>query len=155
MPYPSLADITPCASAYIPGSPSAFYLITVQNVPSSIACTSLYFPVIIKDLSIFGPSTSRTLCPVTLPVSSSINSPNTITLDNQTYIKSKEADDKGPSLRGTPDFKFKVDHQELWAELFHPIVSQPRWKGTNGKYSGKDWIRGIERNLIKCSLIHD
>jgi hypothetical protein len=44
---------------------------------------------------------------------------------------------------------------KLWVEQFLLIELQPKWKEANGKYSGRDWARNIERNLIKCFPIHD
>jgi len=48
-----------------------------------------------------------------------------------------------------------VDYNKLWVEQFRRIELQPKWKEVNGKYSDRDWTRRIERNLIKCSPIHD
>ncbi|MDW0261618.1 MAG: hypothetical protein QN823_01305, partial [Nitrososphaeraceae archaeon] len=52
-------------------------------------------------------------------------------------------------------FKFHKGLMEVWAEQFLLIELQQKWKETSGKHSDKGWIRRIERNLIKCSLIHD
>ena len=60
-----------------------------------------------------------------------------------------------PSLSWTLYFRLKSTIMKLWVEPFLHMVSQPKWKETNGKYSGSDQTRKTERVLMKCLTIQD